>query len=74
MQLRCCTLCDARTACGNLHSLFFYCTVNSFPTMNSLLTVNSVTHALQETSPCYLTQLRCCTLCDARTACGLGLS
>ena len=69
-QLRCCTLCDARTSCGELRSLFFCCTVNSFPTVYSLLTVNSVTHTLWKTSPHYLTQLRCCTLCDARTSCG----
>ena len=47
MQLCCCTLCDAPTACGELCSLFFYCTVNSFPTVNSLPTVNSVVHPLQ---------------------------
>ena len=47
MQLRCCTLCDAQTLCGELRSLFFYCTLNSFPTVNSLPTVNSVTHALR---------------------------
>ena len=29
-----------------LRLLFFYCTVNSFPTPNSFLTVNSVMHAL----------------------------
>ena len=38
---------DARTTCGELRWLFFYCTVNSFWAKNSLLTVNSVTHALQ---------------------------
>ena len=69
-QLRCCTPCDARTSCGELCSLFFYCIVNSFPTVISLLTMNSVAHALWKTSPLYLTQLRCCTLCDTRTSCG----
>ena len=50
--------------------LFLYCTVNSFPTANSLPTVNSVTHTLWKNSPCYLTQLCCCTQCDAHTLCG----
>ena len=40
MQLRCYTIYDTRTACGELRLLSFYCTVNSFPC------VNSVTHAL----------------------------
>ena len=38
--------CNARTTCGELRLLFFYFTVNSFPTMNSSPTENSVTHAL----------------------------
>ena len=48
MQLCCCTLCGAFTACGKLCSLFFYCNVNS------LLTMNSVKHTLQNTSPHYM--------------------
>ena len=70
MQLHCCTLCDTHTLIGKLRLLFFYCTMNSFPTVNSLPTMNSMMHALWKTSPRYLTQLCCCTLCDACTLFG----
>ena len=33
--------------CGELHFLFFYCAMNTFPTKNSFLTLNSVMHALE---------------------------
>ena len=65
-----CTLCDACTMCGKLRLLFFYSAVNPFPTVNSLLTMNSVNHTLWDTSPHYLMQLCCCTLCYAPTTCG----
>ena len=35
------------TAWGKLHSLFYYCTVNSFPIVNSLPTMSSMIHILQ---------------------------
>ena len=60
MQLCCCTLCGAFTACGKLCSLFFYCNVNSLLTMkcgelhylffyctvNFFWTMNSMKHSL----------------------------
>ena len=46
MQLCCCTPCDARTLCGELRSLFFYCTVTSFLPVNSFPSVKSMLHTL----------------------------
>ena len=40
-----------------LAPFLLYRELNPFLTMNSLPTMNSVTHALKKTSPCYLTQL-----------------
>ena len=40
------TPCDAHTACGELRSLFFFCTVNSFLIINSLPTLSSMKHTL----------------------------
>ena len=45
-QLCCCTLCDSCTVSGLLCLLFlFYCFINSFLTVNSILSLNTVTHA-----------------------------
>ena len=53
----CCTICNAGKKCF----FFFYFSLNSFLTMKSILTENSVEHTLKDNSPHYLMHPMWCT-------------